>query len=172
MLFRKMLREFKANFGPFFSVFLLAAIAMMLFITMEGHVVSQNVARSKYHDACNLSDIWMYGEGFTSDDLKAVRNLDFVEQAQLRMQVTASAPKQDGAQVDLFLMKENEVNTPLNSRELDDMIALAKEKKLVLAEAMTIWHMPIYKKLWDIVQSGELGKVQIITMNFGSFKCH
>lgn len=50
------------------------------------------------------------------------------------------------------------------------MIALAKEKKLVLAEAMTIWHMPIYKKLWDIVQSGELGKVQIITMNFGSFK--
>lgn len=30
--------------------------------------------------------------------------------------------------------------------------------------------MPIYKKLWDIVQSGELGKVQIITMNFGSFK--
>ena len=50
------------------------------------------------------------------------------------------------------------------------MITLAKEKKLVLAEAMTIWHMPIYKKLWDIVQSGELGKVQIITMNFGSFK--
>ena len=38
------------------------------------------------------------------------------------------------------------------------------------AEAMTIWHMPIYKKLWEIVQSGQLGKVQIITMNFGSFK--
>ena len=63
-----------------------------------------------------------------------------------------------------------EKSITLNSRELDDMIALAKEKKLVLAEAMTIWHMPIYKKLWDIVQSGELGKVQIITMNFGSFK--
>ena len=58
----------------------------------------------------------------------------------------------------------------LNSRELDEMIALAAEKKLVLAEAMTIWHMPIYKKLWEIVQSGQLGKVQIITMNFGSFK--
>ena len=39
-----------------------------------------------------------------------------------------------------------------------------------LPEAMTIWHMPIYKKLWEIVQSGQLGKVQIITMNFGSFK--
>lgn len=35
---------------------------------------------------------------------------------------------------------------------------------------MTIWHMPIYKKLWNIVKEGALGKVQIITMNFGSFK--
>lgn len=63
-----------------------------------------------------------------------------------------------------------EKSITLNSRELDEMIALAAEKKLILAEAMTIWHMPVYKKLWEIVQSGQLGKVQIITMNFGSFK--
>ena len=30
--------------------------------------------------------------------------------------------------------------------------------------------MPIYKELWKIVQSGELGKMQIMTVNFGSFK--
>ena len=63
-----------------------------------------------------------------------------------------------------------EKSITLNSRELDEMIALAAEKKLILAEAMTIWHMPIYKKLWEIIQSGQLGKVQIITINFGSFK--
>lgn len=38
------------------------------------------------------------------------------------------------------------------------MIALAREKNLILAEAMTIWHMPIYKKLWETVKSGSLGK--------------
>lgn len=63
-----------------------------------------------------------------------------------------------------------EKSITLNSRELDQMIALAQEKHLILAEAMTIWHMPIYKKLWNIVKEGALGKVQIITMNFGSFK--
>ena len=63
-----------------------------------------------------------------------------------------------------------EKSITLNSRELDQMIALAQEKNLILAEAMTIWHMPIYKKLWNIVKEGALGKVQIITMNFGSFK--
>lgn len=63
-----------------------------------------------------------------------------------------------------------EKSITLNSRELEDMAALAEEKGLVLAEAMTIWHMPLYKKLWNITESGRLGKVQMITANFGSFK--
>lgn len=63
-----------------------------------------------------------------------------------------------------------EKSITLNSRELAEMVSLAKEKGLLIGEAMTIWHMPLYKKLWDIVKSGELGKVQMITMNFGSFK--
>lgn len=58
----------------------------------------------------------------------------------------------------------------LNSRELDEMIALATRKGLVIAEAMTIYHMPLYKKMWEIVQGGSLGKVQMITANFGSYK--
>lgn len=63
-----------------------------------------------------------------------------------------------------------EKSITLNSRELDDMIALAGKNNRIIAEAMTIWHMPVYKKLWEVVQRGELGKVQMITMNFGSFK--
>ena len=63
-----------------------------------------------------------------------------------------------------------EKSITLNSRELDETISLAREKNLILGEAMTIWHMPLYKELWRIVKSGELGKVQIITINFGSFK--
>lgn len=63
-----------------------------------------------------------------------------------------------------------EKSIALNSAELEEMVALAAQKGLVLAEAMTIWHMPLYKELWRIVESGELGKVQLITVNFGSFK--
>lgn len=63
-----------------------------------------------------------------------------------------------------------EKSVTLNSRELDEMIALAAEKNLVLAEAMTIWHMPLYKNLWRKISDGDFGKVQIITLNFGSFK--
>lgn len=63
-----------------------------------------------------------------------------------------------------------EKSITLNSDELEEMIAIAEEKNLIVAEAMTVWHMPLYKKLWEIVESGKIGKVQMITMNFGSYK--
>ena len=63
-----------------------------------------------------------------------------------------------------------EKSITLNSKELEEIISLADEKQLIVAEAMTIWHMPLYKKLWEIIRNGDLGKVQMITINFGSFK--
>lgn len=63
-----------------------------------------------------------------------------------------------------------EKSITLNSHELSEMVSLAKKNNLFIGEAMTIWHMPLYNKLYEILKNGELGKVQIITMNFGSFK--
>ena len=63
-----------------------------------------------------------------------------------------------------------EKSITLNSIELEKALKKADGKNLVLAEAMTIYHMPIYKKLKEILESGKLGKVNLITMNFGSFK--
>lgn len=58
----------------------------------------------------------------------------------------------------------------LNSDELEEAVKLAEENGVIIAEAMTIWHMPLYKKLWQIAHSGKLGKLQLIQLNFGSFK--
>ena len=58
----------------------------------------------------------------------------------------------------------------LNSKELEKAINLAKEKKVVLAEAMTIYHMPLHKKLRKMVEEGGIGDVGMIQINFGSFK--
>lgn len=58
----------------------------------------------------------------------------------------------------------------LNSAELERCAELARQKGLVLAEAMTIWHMPLYRELWQRLAAGEWGRVQLIQLNFGSFK--
>lgn len=63
-----------------------------------------------------------------------------------------------------------EKSITLNSEELDEAIKLAEDNNVVLAEAMTIYHMPIYKELNKIIESGKLGEFKLIQMNFGSYK--
>ena len=46
-----------------------------------------------------------------------------------------------------------EKSITLNSQELDEAIKLAEDNHVILAEAMTIYHMPIYKKLNEIIAS-------------------
>lgn len=35
---------------------------------------------------------------------------------------------------------------------------------------MTLYHMPIYKQLAELIRSGALGPLRFIQMNFGSYK--
>lgn len=65
-----------------------------------------------------------------------------------------------------------EKSITLNSRELNEAMELAALHNVVIGEAMTIYHMPVYKKLKEILASGRLGKVNLITMNFGSYKVY
>ncbi|KAA8817386.1 Gfo/Idh/MocA family oxidoreductase [Bifidobacterium callitrichos] len=63
-----------------------------------------------------------------------------------------------------------EKSITLNSDELDEAVALAEANHVVLAEAMTIYHMPLYRKLNEIIDSGALGELKLLQMNFGSYK--
>lgn len=63
-----------------------------------------------------------------------------------------------------------EKSITLNSDELDRAIALAQANNVILAEAMTLYHMPLYKKLRSELEAGRFGDVQMIQLNFGSYK--
>lgn len=63
-----------------------------------------------------------------------------------------------------------EKSITLNSAELARAAALAEEHHVVLAEAMTVYHMPLFKELRRRVAAGDLGRVNLIQLNFGSLK--
>lgn len=58
----------------------------------------------------------------------------------------------------------------LNTEELNEAAYLAHKSGVILAEAMTLYHMPIYKRLNEIIGSGKLGKLKVMQINFGSYK--
>ena len=54
-----------------------------------------------------------------------------------------------------------------NTKQAEEMIALAEKKKLLLTEAIWTRYMPSRKIIDDIVRSGKLGKVVTIDSNLG-----
>lgn len=58
----------------------------------------------------------------------------------------------------------------VNERELEEALKIAREKNLVLEEAMTLFHMPLYEKVIKKINKKDLGKVNIVQVSFGSFK--
>ncbi len=58
----------------------------------------------------------------------------------------------------------------LTQKELEDILTLAEEKKLIVAEAMTIYHMPIYRKIKERIETSEFGPLKMATAYFGSLK--
>ncbi|OJG80677.1 hypothetical protein RV10_GL004414 [Enterococcus pallens] len=58
----------------------------------------------------------------------------------------------------------------VNNQQLEECIAIAEQQNLVIMEGMTLYHMPLFSAVKERLQSGELGKVKMVQVNFGSCK--
>lgn len=63
-----------------------------------------------------------------------------------------------------------EKSITVNDQQLEEAVSLAQEKGLVIMDGVTLFHMPVFKKVKEIVESGSLGPVKMIQVNFGSCK--
>ncbi len=58
----------------------------------------------------------------------------------------------------------------LNSAELDEARAIADEHNVVLMDATTVLHMPLYQELRRRMDAGDFGRMNLAQLNFGSYK--
>ena len=63
-----------------------------------------------------------------------------------------------------------EKSITLNSAELKEARAIADANGVVLMDATTILHMPLYQELLRRVRAGEFGRMNLAQLNFGSYK--
>ena len=63
-----------------------------------------------------------------------------------------------------------EKSITLNSAELEEARSIAREHGVVLMDATTILHMPLYRELLRRANAGEFGRMNLAQLNFGSYK--
>ena len=65
-----------------------------------------------------------------------------------------------------------EKSITLTNAELNEAQKLAKKNNLVLAEAMTIYHMPLYQNIHKYIQENDLGEMRLVQASFGAYQEH
>lgn len=63
-----------------------------------------------------------------------------------------------------------EKSITVNSQQLEECVAIAQKKNLVICDGATLLHMPLYKKLKEMIAQGVIGDVKMVQVNFGSCK--
>lgn len=63
-----------------------------------------------------------------------------------------------------------EKSITVNSKQLEECVALAEKKGLVICDGTTLLHMPLYKELKKRIAEGVIGSVKMVQVNFGSCK--
>ena len=113
MLKRKMLRDIKANFAQFFSIMLLSLIAMWCYTGFQANVIGGNKARETYEKSANFADGWIYGAGFSDEQLKKIKDIGAVKDAQLRTEVLGKADeKYNTAEMYCYFQDDTVVTVP------------------------------------------------------------
>lgn len=113
MLKKKMMRDIKSNFAQFFSIFILAAVAMWCFTGFQSDVIGGRKAMSDFADKSNFSDGWIYGSGFDSSHADKVRSIDGINDVQLRCEVLGKADEEyNTAEIWCYFQNDNTVTMP------------------------------------------------------------
>ncbi len=113
MLRRKMLRDIRSSFAQFFSIFILAAVAMWCYTGFQANVIGGSKAREDFNKTANFSDGWIYGASFTDEQAAAVSQISEIKDVQLRTEVLGKADeKYNTAELYCYFQASQTVTKP------------------------------------------------------------
>lgn len=88
MLKKKMLRDIKINLSQFITIFLMVAIGVMAYFGIEAYMSGMQETADKFYTENNLQDLNVVGINFTESDLKKIKSIDNVKDAERKLSIT------------------------------------------------------------------------------------
>lgn len=110
ILFRKMCRDFWQNKIPFFSIFLMAFLGLMIYVGMDGEVAGLKKYTQNYYEETNLLDICVTGNALTSEQESKIEAMPEIKSAELRLNVEGKAVLPNEPILQIHFLTKGEVS--------------------------------------------------------------
>lgn len=109
-LFIKMRRDLLKMWTQFFSVFMMALLGILIFVSMEGMYNGLDSKLKKIYSDSNLADAWVYASNLNDDDIDSIKDSDDVLDISKSMTSTIKSGDSD---LKVIATDDNEISKPL-----------------------------------------------------------
>lgn len=82
MLIKKCLRDIKLNKSQFLNIFIMVFLGVFVFAGIHIYMDGMRKSGEAYYENNNLQDLWLTGENFSDEDLKEIKNIENVKDAE------------------------------------------------------------------------------------------
>lgn len=110
MLRKKMFRDIKTNKSQFIAIFLMVLLGVLVYAGVRSYMEGMQQSADKFYRENNLQDLQMLGEDFSEDDLEKVRQIENVNDAELRLTIVATMEANKDRTMQLNFIESNNVS--------------------------------------------------------------
>ena len=110
ILNKKLFRDVKNNKSQFVTIFLMVFLGVFVFAGIHAYMDGMKVSGDEYYEKNNLQDIWIQGENFTEEDLKQIKEIDNVKDAERMVTLRASLEEDKDIIFELNFIESNNIS--------------------------------------------------------------
>lgn len=107
---KKILREIRLNKMQFFNIFIMVFLGVFVFAGVHAYMDGMKISGDKYYESNNLQDIWLSGENFTDEDLKNVKEISNVKNAERILNIRTELENYKEVSLDTNFIETNEIS--------------------------------------------------------------
>ena len=110
MLRKKMFRDIFKNKSQFITILLMVTIGVMVYAGIEAYMDGMTSSANNFYEKCNLQDINVLGKSFTEEDLKNIKKIDNVKNAERKLELTMNDSKDKDKSYLVSVIESNEIS--------------------------------------------------------------
>lgn len=109
MLKRKMFRDIRFNFSQFITIFLMVFLGVMVYAGIRAYMDGMEKTANIFYSDSNLQDLEVIGENFTQEDLKEIKKIEHVKNAEQKLTIIGTMESSEDRTLQINLIESNEI---------------------------------------------------------------
>lgn len=109
MLKRKMFRDIKFNKSQFITIFFMVFMGVMVYSGIRAYMDGMVQTADRFYTENNLQDLVVTGSNFTEADLKDIKNIDYVQNAERKLTLVGTMDSAEDRTLQINFIEQNEI---------------------------------------------------------------